>query len=171
MKKLILLRHAIAEERTAASARGVRDAQRPLTKRGREKMRRAAQGLHSLLPGLNLVLTSPLARAVQTAEILTDEYRQQLALIESDALKPGTEPHALLNVLHEHPDATTVVCVGHEPDLTRLASWLITGGNKNLLTLKKGGACLLEFSREFRAGDARLVWLLTPRMLRGQKKH
>jgi phosphohistidine phosphatase len=166
MKKLVLLRHAVAEDR----ALGVRDAQRSLTARGRAKMLRAAPGLHALLPALELVLTSPLTRAVQTANILAEEYRPPVALIESEALKPGAEPQALLDVLHAHAYATTVMCVGHEPDLSRLASWLTTGGNKNLLTLKKGGACLLEFSREFRAGDARLVWLLTPRMLHGLRK-
>jgi len=169
MKKLILLRHAVAEERAAASARGVRDAQRALTTRGREKMQRAAQGLHTLLPELDLVVTSPLPRAVQTAAILVHEYRQQLQLIESEVLKPGAEPHALLELLRENSNATTVACVGHEPDLSHLAGWLTTGGNKNLLKLKKGGACLLEFSRGFRAGDARLVWLLTPCMLRELK--
>jgi len=166
MKKLVLLRHAVAEDR----AHGVRDAQRSLTTRGRAKMLRAAHGLHGLLPELELVLTSPFARAVQTANILAEEYRPSVKLIESAALKPGAEPLALLDVLHAHADATTVMCVGHEPDLSRLASWLTTGGHKNLLTLKKGGACLLEFGREFRAGDARLVWLLTPRMLRGLKQ-
>ena len=165
MKKLILLRHAVAEDR----ARGVRDTQRPLTARGRAKMLRAAHGLHGLLPELELVLTSPLTRAVQTATILTETYRPPVELIESAALKPGAQPQALLDVLQAHADVTTVMCVGHEPDLSRLASWLATGGNKNLLTLKKGGACLLEFSREFRAGDARLVWLLAPRMLRALK--
>ena len=169
MKKLILLRHAIAQERAAATARGVQDAQRPLTIRGREKMRSAAQGLHALLPQLDLLLTSPLRRAVQTAQLVTREYRQPLVVKKSDALIPGAELEALLEVLNEHPNVTSVMCVGHEPGLSRLASGLIIGRHKNLLNLKKGGACLLEFPRDFRAGDARLGWLLTPRMLRKLK--
>ena len=170
MKKLILLRHALAQDRAAALAHNIRDAQRPLTTSGREKMHCAAQGLRRLLPQLDLVLTSPWRRALQTAEILIQEYRRPLELKKCDALIPGAELKALLDVLHEYPNATTVLCVGHEPDLSNLAGKLITNRNKNLLNLKKGGACLLEFPRDFHVGDACLVWLLTPRMLRSLKK-
>lgn len=169
MKKLILLRHAIAQDRRAAMTRGVEDAQRPLTSRGREKMRCATQGLQALQPHLDLLLTSPLRRALQTAQIVMHAYPQPVVVKKSAALLPGAKLQALLDVLDEYPDLTSVMCVGHEPGLSRLASELIMGRHENLLNLKKGGACLLEFPRKFRAGDARLGWLLTPRMLRQLK--
>ena len=72
--RLLIVRHAIAEDRVAFAATGKDDDERPLTEEGRSRMEQGARGLRQLVPALDLVATSPLVRAVQTAEILAGAY-------------------------------------------------------------------------------------------------
>jgi phosphohistidine phosphatase len=166
MHRVVLLRHAVAQDRIEAAERGLSDAQRELTPKGRSKMRQTARGLKRIIPELNLIVTSPLPRAMQTAVIVADEYRGGVTPEQHASLAPGAGADAVIDFLNNRPRALTVLCVGHEPDLSLLASTLLSNGNKSLLTLKKGGACLLEFRRRVAPGRAKLAWLLTPRALR-----
>lgn len=162
--QLLLIRHAIAEEREDFSRTGKDDHLRPLTDEGRKKMKQAARGLYGLVPEIDLLATSPLTRAAQTGAILDSVYGG-LEVEEIDELSPETTPAAFLLWLRQRKEETIAV-VGHEPSLGQIFSWLLTGTERRLLAFRKGGACLLEFPDEVAAGTATLLWALTPAQLR-----
>lgn len=157
------MRHGPAGEREDWTRTGRPDAERPLTPEGRRKVKDAARGLSRLLgEAPDLVATSPWARARQTAELVAAALGGPL--VESALLLPHRTPKSLaawLSGLQEE----TVVLVGHEPHLSRFASWLMTGLTRPVLSLKKGQALLLEAAKA-EPGGARLVWSAPPRLLR-----
>lgn len=161
--KLIFLRHAEAEQRDPRAATE-EDAQRALTPRGRRRMERVARGLRRLEPDLTCVLTSPLVRARQTAQIVADAYGG-LAVEECAELAPGRSPAALASWLAGR-DGARLCAVGHEPDLSFAATWLLSGLSTPFLRFKKSGACALSFPGDVGAGRAELCWALDPRALR-----
>lgn len=162
---LLLIRHAPAEDRDAFARTGRPDRERPLTDRGREKMERAAHGLATVVPQLDLLATSPFTRAAETAGIVARRY-DGLTPEPLDTLASGGQPPNLLPWLRKRRRANTVAIVGHAPDLDELAAWLLTGQPDPLFQLRKGGACLLRFSAAPDPGAAHLSWLMTPRLLR-----
>lgn len=160
--ELLLVRHAIAAR---TSARGPQaDARRRLTPEGRRRMIRGARGLAALVPELDGVFPSPLARAIETARILADAW----GLTPGDglaALAPGHPPQEALEHLRTLGGGA-VALVGHEPHLSSLAALLVAGDPSPLFTFRKGGACLLEIEDAPRPGGARLRWLATAKLLR-----
>ncbi|HEX5758475.1 MAG TPA: histidine phosphatase family protein [Thermoanaerobaculia bacterium] len=162
--RLLAVRHAIAEEREDFARTGRDDRLRPLTDEGRKKMRRAARGLRTLVPEIDLLATSPLTRAAQTGAILDAVYGD-LKTVEIEELAPEAKPAELLAWLATRKDETIAV-VGHEPSLSSIVSWLLTGEERPILALRKGGTCLLELGEEPTAGGATLLWALTPAQLR-----
>jgi phosphohistidine phosphatase len=159
--QVLIVRHARAEERGPLK----RDALRPLTPAGRRDMRKAARGLKPLVTAIDVLAVSPLVRARQTGEILADVFAGP-ALTELPQLTPGTPAPELLAWLAEQSADATVALVGHEPDLSSLVGFLLSGRNHSLIELKKGAACLIEFATRPRAGEGRLKWALAPRQLR-----
>lgn len=164
--KLLLLRHAIAEDRAAFAATGKQDRLRPLTDDGRKKMRRTADALVRLLPDLALIAASPCVRTRESAEILARACPEQPVLSELAELAPDGSSAALLRFLQAQKALPLVACVGHEPNLSQFAGWLLTGVEKSFLELRKGGACLLDFAGRVAPGNATLLWHLTPAQLR-----
>lgn len=162
--QLLLIRHAIAEEREIFSHTGKEDRFRPLTDEGRRKMKLAAQGLCRILPRIDLLVTSPLTRAAQTGAVL-DSVFGGLDVLEIEELAPGATPGAFLLWLRRRSD-TTIAAVGHEPSLGQILSWLLAGTERRLLVFRKAGACLLDIPAEPTAGSATLLWALTPAQLR-----
>lgn len=128
-------------------------------------MRKASKGLQTLLPGLDVLATSPLVRAHQTAEVIARAYGNGLDVTRLPALAPGEPMKALLAWLREQPPEAVVALVGHEPDLGRLTSWLLTGRQVSFVPFKKGAAALLEFEQVPRAGHGALVWFLSSTQL------
>lgn len=162
---LLVIRHGIAEDRDEWAETGEPDERRPLTKKGRRRMRRVARGLHRIVPDLDLLATSPLTRAVQTAEIVGKRYGE-LAVVVVNDLQPERPFPALLEWLRRLDDVDVAAVVGHEPHLSGLVSWLIANNQSSLIELKKGAACMLNFPQQLDAGAARLVWSLSPAQLR-----
>jgi phosphohistidine phosphatase len=158
--QLVLIRHARAEERMLFK----RDRTRALTQDGGRRMRKAARGLHVLLPGLTQIATSPLLRARQTAEIVAAVYAG-IDTVSLPALSPGMAPRAVLAWLRAQPADATLALVGHEPDLGLLAGWLLSGKQTGFVQFKKGAAALIEFSGAPTAGKGMLTWLLTAAQL------
>jgi len=158
--QLVLIRHARAEERMLFK----RDRTRALTQDGQRRMRKAARGLHALLPGLTLIATSPLLRARQTAEIVAAVY-PGIDTVSLPALSPGVAPRAVLAWLRAQPADATLALVGHEPDLGLLAGWLLSGKQTGFVQFKKGAAALIEFADAPAAGKGTLAWLLTAAQL------
>ena len=162
--KLLIVRHAIAEEREDFARTGKDDRLRPLTDDGRKRMKQGARGLRSLVPEIDLLATSPLTRAAQTGAVVDSVYGG-LREVEIAELAPEASPIELLSWLRKQT-GETVALVGHEPSISLAVSWLLTGTEKRLFSFRKGGACLLEFPGEVGAGTASLLWALTPAQLR-----
>jgi phosphohistidine phosphatase len=162
---LLVVRHGIAEDREVFGRAEKDDDLRPLTEEGRKKMARGAQGLRTLVPALDFISSSPLVRAQQTAEIVAKAYGISVGETTS-VLEPEARLAQFIKWLDPHEDREVVAVVGHEPHLSALVTWLMSGVDDSRLVLKKGGACLLEFTgRPHRAG-AVLHWLHTPATLR-----
>lgn len=168
---LLVVRHAIAEDKEAFAATGRSDDQRPLTREGRSKMRRAAEGLRLVCPRVAVLASSPLLRARETADIVAPVFR--IASVEIvEALRPDRPFEELTAWLrrriapNDKGEDITVAVVGHEPHLSGLVTWFMTSGTESRIELKKGGACLLRFEDAVAAGAAVLRWALTPAQLR-----
>ena len=162
--QLLLIRHAIAQEREEFARTGKEDRLRPLTNEGRKKMRQAARGLREVVPEIDLLATSPLTRAAQTAAVLDTIYGG-LKEVEIEELSPEATPKELLRWLPKQK-AGTLAVVEHEPSLSIITSWLLTGNERRIIAFRKGGACLLELNGAIGAGSATLLWALTPAQLR-----
>jgi phosphohistidine phosphatase len=163
--KLLVIRHAIAEDKAEFAKTGQTDDLRPLTDDGRKKMRRVAKGLRELVPQLDVLASSPLVRARQTAEIVAKEYGRDIDEF-TDVLRPESRFQDGLLWLGQRAAHEAVAIVGHEPHLADFVTWLMSGGEQSRLELKKGGACLLTFEGKPARAGARLEWLSTPAQLR-----
>jgi phosphohistidine phosphatase len=158
--ELYLVRHAIAAERSDDIPD---DSARPLTSRGVQRFRRVAAGLRALGVSVDVVLTSPLVRAKQTAELLADGLSPHPPVQTVGSLAPGAGHAAFVEDLGRRAKGRTrIACVGHEPDLGLLAARLI--GARRPLAFKKGGVCRIDL--ESAGGAGHLVWLAPPRLLR-----
>jgi phosphohistidine phosphatase len=166
---LLVIRHAVAEDKEEFAATGKSDDFRPLTEAGRSKMRRAAEGLRAVSPRVTVLASSPLTRARETAEIVAPALGVGRVEIV-DALRPDRDFDELVEWLNQrgvpNVDDAAVAVVGHEPHLSGLVTWLMTGDTDSHVELKKGGACLLHFDGAASKGEAALRWLLTPSQLR-----
>lgn len=170
MSRLLIVRHAIAQDRGEARRRQLDDANRPLTDKGRKRMIKGAAGIRRAAGPLELILSSPLRRARQTAKILRREYPETpLTLI--DHLSPGQDIHVLIAALANAASHGPIAVVGHEPDLGQLVSTLLYGDTQATIRLGKGGAALLEFPGRIGSGEGTLLWLLTPAQLRTLGAH
>jgi phosphohistidine phosphatase len=162
--QLYLVRHAIAFDHDPAAWPD--DRERPLTPQGEKKFRRAVRGLETLVSAVDVLLSSPLTRAWQTAEVLQKKASWP-APQRFDPLEPGTPPSDVVEALQPHASAGSVALVGHEPSLHELASYLLTGDPASLrLTMKKGGVVCLSIADGLRAGSAALEWVVQPGVLR-----
>src|SRR6476620_8568834 len=162
--RLLVIRHAEAEDKDAFAATGRDDAQRPLTERGRRRLSEGAKGLRALVTSIDLLAASPLVRAEQTAELVADRYGG-CTIETTDVLEPGTTPTRFLSWLREQ-DGNLIAIVGHEPDLGALVTWLLTGATESRVPLGKGAACLLDLGESPGKGKATLEWAITAAQLR-----
>lgn len=162
--ELLVIRHGAARDRDEFVQTGLSDDLRPLTEEGADAMRKVARGLRSQVKSIDVLATSPLVRAVQTAEIVAEAYG-----IEVRETTTSLTPDAQLEEFEKWcagiGPKKLVAVVGHEPHLSTLVTWLLTGKDASLIRLKKAGACLLEFESGVRRDSGTLSWLLTPRQL------
>jgi phosphohistidine phosphatase len=162
---LVLVRHGIAEEREQWAKTGRPDSQRPLTKQGRWKMERVAKGLKRCVTSVDLLCSSPLIRAAETAAIISAAYHG-IPVSDVPSFAPDSAVDSQLEWLRRHRAADTVVVVGHEPVLGVFATWLLSGVKQSRLVFRKGGVAAIEFSGAPRAGDGQLLWAMPPNLLR-----
>lgn len=163
--QLLVIRHAIAEDRDTFVSSGRNDGERPLTEIGRDKMRRAVAGLRQVVPRIDLLASSPYVRAMQTAELVAEVYPID-EIKKVDALVPGAPLQQFLAWVQRKATADVIAIVGHEPHLGELVTWLMSGVRESRVEMKKGGAGLLEFQGQPGAGVAVLRWLMTSGQLR-----
>ena len=163
--QVLVIRHAIAEDRIEFARSGKSDDERPLTDEGRRRMEQAARGLRNLVPSVGVIASSPLKRAKQTADVVAAEYEATPVEIVP-ALSGDGDLEGVVAWLRSQPAEQTVALVGHEPDLSTLISHLLTGSSSADIAMKKGAVCLLEFAGDVEPGAATLRWLLAPKQLR-----
>lgn len=164
--EIYLMRHGIAADREPGGAAD--DAKRPLTLEGKLKLRGIAKGLKRLGVGWDWVISSPLKRAVETADVVVEELGAAAPRDLCEALVPGDgSAHKVIAFLAQHPERSRVLLVGHEPSLSELASELLGAEHDARLAFKKGGCCLIAYD-EFPSpkSPGLLEWWLTPRLLR-----
>lgn len=167
--QLLVIRHARAESAKAFARTGADDDLRPLTADGAERMRRGAAGLHRLVDELDVLATSPLVRARQTAEILASEFGGP-GILEIGELRPTMPPAAFVEWVRDAGAKETVAIVGHETHLSELVGLLLSARPDPIVRIRKGAAVMLEldaYGRDRRGpGGAKLLWSLAPRQLR-----
>jgi len=162
---LYLMRHgiAVAVDRTGIES----DGERSLTPKGIKRMRRVARGLRRLGISFDALLTSPLRRARQTAEIVADTLGLETRLEELSELAPENSVDHLISALTRFHDRDHVLLVGHQPLLGHLFSFLISGKNISFaVEFKKGGVCRIEIDGLPLGSPSTLHWFLTPKQLR-----
>ena len=145
------------------------DDTRSLTGSGRQTARQIGRSLKNLLPRIDLLAASPYVRAVETAKHIAHAYKK-LEVMSLPALRPGGPPRDALAWLQTQSHDAVIVLVGHEPDLSGLASWLLTGDTKSVLVFKKGAACLMVFDSRPAPAAGQLEWFAPPRLLRGSDR-
>jgi phosphohistidine phosphatase len=159
--KLLVFRHGIAED-TAADGT---DAARVLTAEGVTRTRKAARALARLSDPPDVILTSPKARARQTADAAADAFGSPIEVLDELADGP---PEPVLRALAARSEQTVMI-VGHEPMLSALVERLCTGGrSRGFVDLRKAGCACLDvlLGADGEAREAILLWLATAKMLR-----
>ncbi|HTX19729.1 MAG TPA: phosphohistidine phosphatase SixA [Bacteroidota bacterium] len=160
-----ILRHAIAVQRGAAA---FPNDDRPLTDEGKEKMEKGARGIARVVESVDVIVTSPLVRAADTARIAAEALGAEHKVEVSKELLPGSSARKLLLYLAKYKNLDSIMIVGHEPDLGYLASALL-GVDRPVVEFKKGALCCIEVSTLPPRGAGVLLWHLQPKQLRDIK--
>src|SRR6476620_3998024 len=134
--ELYLIRHAVAEER---GDEWPDDAKRPLSEDGASRMRKAARGLDRLGVTVDVVVTSPLVRTKQTAEIVAAALNPKPPVVTAESLAPDGTYQEIITDLEKQAKRTRIAIVGHEPGIGEFAARLI--GSRHSIEFKKGAVC------------------------------
>jgi phosphohistidine phosphatase len=163
----LLMRHGIAVQ--PGDWEGSEE-NRPLTEKGKKRVRQAAAGLIALGCKPTHLISSPYVRAYDTARLLRAVVCPTLKVETREELAVASSPDQIVAVLRSLPTESMVVCVGHEPLLGEVAGILLCGKATPGLSLKKAGAALIRFSGGPRPGQGLLRWWLQPMQLRALGK-
>ena len=163
--ELYLIRHGLAAERGDAWPD---DSKRPLTHKGIARLRREAAALNHLGVSFDQILSSPLVRARQTAEVLADGLATRPPLAVVEALSPGATAAQAIEELGKHARRKRIALVGHEPNMGELAARLI--GARGPFEFKKGAICRIDVDTLPPARPGRLRWFASPKMLRAMRR-
>lgn len=161
--KLYLIRHSNAVDPGTPEYED--DSQRPLSEKGREKMRKIASALVGLGVKPDVILSSPFARAAQTAEILAKRLKYKNEIAFSDSLVPVGNADTLIGEINEKYSVDELVLVGHEPSMSALVGVLAAGNSEVSVNFKNGSVCCLSADDLHVERRAILEWLLTPKIL------
>jgi phosphohistidine phosphatase len=157
--ELLIVRHGEALPIDKQKIR--KDTDRTLTSKGRKNTAQTAKVLNKMACKPQLILTSPLVRARQTAEILSKHLQTKAKTKETDSLKPGAPPDQILKELNDVREPSIII-TGHSPDLDHLASLLVSGDKSAKIQLKKSSLCVISFENKIIPGQGTLEWLLQP---------
>jgi phosphohistidine phosphatase len=160
---LYLMRHGIAAEPSPGS----NDAERALTPEGVRKTARVAVGLQAIGAKPDLILSSPLLRAEETARLVADVLAPRKAVELYPPLAGGFSAADVMRGLRPHRGVRELLLVGHQPDLGDLASHLLTGSTSLVpLPFKKAGVAAIALGAIPPRAPGILEWFLTPGQLR-----
>jgi phosphohistidine phosphatase len=155
--KLFFLRHGLADR----SAWNGSDFERPLTPYGKERMGREADSIAKLNLGLQAIISSPLVRALQTAEIVAERLDMLDLLIVDERVSPGFGVNDVAAIIEDHPEVECLMFVGHEPDFSQTIERLIGGGS---VECKKGSLARVDLVDAGPLSGV-LIWLVPPKIL------
>jgi phosphohistidine phosphatase len=163
--ELYLIRHGAAEDRGDAWPD---DAKRPLTESGISRLRKSMRGLVRAGVAFDVILTSPLVRTRQTAEVLAAEIAPRPPIVAVDSLATNGSYQAVLADLEKQSRRTKIALVGHEPGIGELAARL--AGSRHAFEFKKGAVCRIDVDTLPVQGPGTLIWFVTPRLMRALKR-
>ncbi len=164
--EIYLLRHGIA---ALPSSSGEQDDLRPLTEEGKAKMQKQARGATRLISHFDIIFTSPLRRAQQTAEIIGEVFECKDKIEICPQLTPGFSPRNLISFLGKYKGKNKILLVGHEPDLSCFVSFLL-GIEQTIFEFKKGALGKITLDDFSAHSHARFSWYVTPKILRSLAK-
>jgi phosphohistidine phosphatase len=157
--EIYLLRHGIAEDRSASG----RDADRRLTEEGRAKLRRVLERAHAAGVSPSLILSSPLRRAIETAEIAARELGYQGKIVRAAALEPDSSPNQIWDEIRKHSGETAILITGHEPLFSATVAWML-GSTRAMVHFRKGALVRLDVEGLGAAPAAVLEWMIIPKL-------
>jgi phosphohistidine phosphatase len=159
--EIYFLRHANAGEPKLNRAK---DEQRPLDKLGIEQCHIVGRALAALKLELDAVISSPLVRAHQTAEIVAEELGQKEPIVVDDALRPDAGYEQFEELLARHKGKHAIMLVGHRPSQTEFLNRLVTGGgDSEPIDFKKGAIARVDFEP---GKPAVLKWMMPPKVVK-----
>jgi phosphohistidine phosphatase len=159
--ELYLIRHGMAADRGDEYPD---DSKRPLTGEGIADLKKGAHALNALDIGFEHIITSPLVRTRQTADVFAEHLKSKPSVSTTDALAPAGAPTAVLQELAKHMRKGSIALVGHEPNIGELAARLL--GSRTPIAFKKGAICRIDFEVFPPKGIGQLRWFLPPKVLR-----
>jgi phosphohistidine phosphatase len=163
--ELYLIRHAVAEER---GEDWPDDNKRPLSDDGASRMRKAARGLDRLGITLDVIVTSPLVRTKQTAELVANAMNPKPPIVSLESLAPGGTYQEIITDLEKQSKRTRIAIVGHEPGIGEFAARLI--GSRHSIEFKKGAVCRIDVDAIPPSGPGDVRWFMTTKILRSIRK-
>ena len=153
--------HASAGDKKAPTPE--EDEKRPLDSKGIEQSRQMGNLLAALEVEPEAFISSPLTRAVQTAELVAEQMKGQPSIIFDDALRPDASYEQFQELLHHYERRSAIVVTGHNPNQSEFLSYLLSGGTeKDAIELKKGAIAKAEYKQ----GKGTLQWCITPKVLK-----
>ncbi len=159
MLELYIIRHGFAGTSLEDEAM---DDDRPLKKKGKEKMKSLAKGLKGMNICFDVVMTSPLLRAKESAEILNAYCSINNEVTVTDLLKPDASYQKLIKFLNQQKEFEKIAIVGHEPFLSGFASFCLSNSQTPFINLKKSGVLMLEIDKIIKPERCKLAWLMEP---------
>jgi phosphohistidine phosphatase len=157
--ELYLLRHGVAEDGGAQTP----DAERALTTEGRRKLRQVLESAAAAGLAPSLILTSPLKRAVQTAEVARDVLKYKQEPLRTKALAPGATVQQVWDEIRRHRDAPALLLVGHNPLFSDLSGYLL-GSSDLQVDFKKGAILRIDVDHFAHRPKGVLRWYLTAKL-------
>jgi phosphohistidine phosphatase len=156
---LFLLRHGIAEDPKP----GESDAVRPLTAEGRSKLKEVLEVARRAEVEPTLIISSPLKRAIETAEIASKVLGYEGTILKSDALQPDSDPEDVWHEIRGHRAEASLLLAGHQPLFSLLTAYLL-GAPSVLVDFKKAGLLKLTIDSFPPHPRAMLGWYLIPKL-------
>ena len=157
--QLYLLRHGIAEDRASTG----RDADRRLTDEGRDKLRRVLERAHSVGVRPSLILSSPLRRALETAEIAGRELGYEGKIVRTPALAPESSPQNIWEAVRDYRDESAILLAGHEPLFSATVAYLL-GSTREMVHFRKGALVSIDVQTLGAVPAGVLEWMLTAKL-------
>jgi phosphohistidine phosphatase len=161
--ELVFLRHGLVADREEWKGT---DEDRPLTTEGVDRIKEVVRGLRALKVRPDVILSSPLLRARETAEIAKKGLITDAKVELADELTSSAAPDQLIARLADLAEKPVVLCVGHEPHISTTISAMVSGKTAASFDVKKAGVCCIRFTGIPKAGAGTMLWLLPPKFLR-----